>query len=301
MEKQISSLDTEQRNPNTMNLDQLSTIEILKKINDEDHKVAKAIELELENIEKLVDATYEAFKNGGRIIYIGAGTSGRLGVLDSAECPPTYGTNPDDIVALIAGGNEAIFKAVEGAEDSEELAVNDLKALNLNAKDIVIGLAASGRTPYVIGGLNYANELGAKTGSIACAKDTKIGEIANYPVEVIVGPEAVTGSTRMKAGTAQKLVLNMLSTSVMVKMGKVYENLMVDVKTSNEKLINRATRIVAQAINTDLDKAKELLEDSNMDVKVAIIKGLVGCSNEECLKLLEKNENNVSKTIRENK
>lgn len=301
MEKQISSLDTEQRNPNTMDLDQLSTIEILEKINMEDQKVPLAIKAVLANVGALVDATYETYKNGGRIIYIGAGTSGRLGILDAAECPPTYGTNPDDIVALIAGGHDAIFKAVEGAEDSKELAIADLKALNLNADDIVIGLAASGRTPYVIGGLEYANSLSAKTGSIACAADTKIGEIAKYPVEVVVGPEAVTGSTRMKAGTAQKLVLNMLSTAVMVKMGKVYENLMVDVKTSNEKLVNRATRIVAQAVNCELEKASELLEASEMDVKIAILKGLVGCSNDECLALLKANENNISKTIRENK
>ena len=301
MEKKISGLDTEQRNQNTMDLDTLDTIDILRKINNEDQKVAHAVNDALDNISQLVDAAYSAYANGGRIIYIGAGTSGRLGVLDAAECPPTYGTNPDDVVALIAGGDQAILKAVEGAEDSEELAVEDLKNINLNDKDIVIGLAASGRTPYVMGGLNYANELGANTGSIACAANSLLATVAKYPVEVVVGPEAVTGSTRMKAGTAQKLVLNMLSTAVMVKSGKVYENLMVDVQTTNIKLVDRAARIVAAAVGVDFDAGLALLESANNDVKVAILKGLTDCSNEECNNLLAANAGNVAKTIRENK
>lgn len=301
MEKKISGLDTEQRNQNTMDLDQLSTIEILKKINNEDQKVALAVKDQLANISALVDAAFAAYASGGRIIYMGAGTSGRLGVLDAAECPPTYGTNPEDVIALIAGGDQAILKAVEGAEDSETLGVSDLKDINLNAKDIVIGLAASGRTPYVIGGLNFANEIGANTGSIACAANSLLASVAKNPVEVIVGPEAVTGSTRMKAGTAQKLVLNMLSTAVMVKSGKVYENLMVDVQTTNIKLVDRAARIVAAAVGIEFEAGLKLLEESNNDVKVAILKGLTNCSNDECKELLDKNNGNVAKTIRENK
>lgn len=301
MEKKLSGLDTEQRNQDTLDLDILDTIDILRKINNEDTKVPIAVNKALENISALVDATYEAYSTGGRIIYIGAGTSGRLGILDAAECPPTYGTRPEDVVALIAGGETAIFKAVEGAEDSRELAVEDLKNINLNDKDIVIGLAASGRTPYVMGGLEYANELGAKTGSIACAANSLLATVAKYPVEVVVGPEAVTGSTRMKAGTAQKLVLNMLSTTVMIKSGKVYENLMIDVQTTNIKLVDRAARIVSEAVGTDFDSAKELLESSNMDVKIAILKGLTNSTNEEALELLNKNNGNVAKTIRENK
>ena len=260
MEKKLSGLDTEQRNQDTLDLDILDTIDILRKIKNEDTKVPLAVSKALDNISALVDATYEAYSTGGRIIYIGAGTSGRLGILDAAECPPTYGTRSEDVVALIAGGETAIFKAVEGAEDSRELAVEDLKNIELNDKDIVIGLAASGRTPYVMGGLEYANEIGAKTGSIACAADSLLATVAQYPVEVVVGPEAVTGSTRMKAGTAQKLVLNMLSTTVMIKSGKVYENLMIDVQTTNIKLVDRAARIVSEAVGVDFDTAKGLLE-----------------------------------------
>ncbi len=301
MEKKISGLDTEQRNQNTMDLDTLDTIDILRKINNEDKKVALAVEDALESISALVDAAHKAFSTDGRIIYIGAGTSGRLGILDAAECPPTYGTKPEQVVALIAGGETAIFKAVEGAEDSEELAVEDLKKIELSDKDIVIGLAASGRTPYVMGGLDYANSIGAATGSIACAADSLLATVAKYPVEVVVGPEAVTGSTRMKAGTAQKLVLNMLSTSVMVKSGKVYENLMIDVQTTNIKLVDRASRIVASAVGTDFETGKSLLEASNMDVKIAILKGLTNCDGDECLALLAEQDGNVAKTIRKNK
>ena len=301
MEKKLSGLDTEQRNKNTMDLDTLATYDILKKINQEDQKVALAVEDALENITKLVDAAYESFSNGGRIIYIGAGTSGRLGILDASECPPTYGTKPEDFIGVIAGGTEAIFKAVEGAEDSKELCVEDLQALNLSDKDIVIGLAASGRTPYVMGGLEYANSIGSQTGSIACAADSLLATVAKNPVEVVVGPEAVTGSTRMKAGTAQKLVLNMVSTTVMIKSGKVYENLMVDVQTSNIKLVDRATRIVSSAVGVEFDAARALLDSSNMDVKVAIIKGLTDFDNDECIALLKNNNGNVAKTIRSNK
>ncbi|NLC34369.1 MAG: N-acetylmuramic acid 6-phosphate etherase [Erysipelothrix sp.] len=299
METKISSLDTEKRNINTMDLDTLDTIGILEKINNEDQKVALAVKGAMGNITALVDAAYEAYINGGRIVYIGAGTSGRLGVLDASECPPTYGTNPEDVVAFIAGGERALLKAVEGAEDSEELAVEDLKSINLNEKDIVVGLAASGRTPYVMGGLNYANSINAKTGSIACTQNSLLATAATYPVEVVVGPEAVTGSTRMKAGTAQKLVLNMLTTTVMVKAGKVYENLMVDVQTTNIKLVNRAARIVSEAVGVSEEDAHQLLEKANMDVKIAILIGITDQSVEDAQVMLNNHAGNVSKTIRE--
>lgn len=301
MKNKLSGLDTEQRNQNTMNLDQLSAREIVEKINNEDHKVPEAIALELDDIAKLIEAASDAYSKGGRIVYIGAGTSGRLGILDASECPPTFGVSHDDFIALIAGGRNAMFKAVEGAEDSKEFGVNDLKEINLTSKDFVIGLAASGRTPYVIGAVEYANEVGCGTGSIDCAKDSPLAKVAKHPVEVHVGPEALTGSTRLKAGTAQKLVLNMVSTTIMIKAGKVYENLMVDVKTSNEKLVDRATRIVSEVVDCNYETASELLTKSNMDVKTAILKGITGCENEDCQDLLLNNNGNIAKTIRQSK
>ena len=298
MKNQFTNLDTERRNPDTMNLDQLSTVDILAKINNEDKKVAKAIELQLESIANLVDAASAAYSKGGRIIYMGAGTSGRLGILDASECPPTFGVEHEDFTALIAGGQSAMFKAVEGAEDHGKYGVKDLKEINITSKDFVIGLAASGRTPYVIGALEYANSLGCGTGSIACVTTSELSKVAKYPVDVPVGPEAITGSTRMKAGTAQKLVLNMVSSTIMIKAGKVYENLMVDVTTSNEKLVDRAARIVSEVVGCEMDKAMKLLNESEMDVKLAILKGITGCDNKECQELLDKNNNNIAKTIR---
>ncbi len=301
MGKKISSLNTEIRNPNTMDLDLLDTKEILLKINNEDKKVAEAIEVELDNIANLIDAASLAYNDGGRIVYMGAGTSGRIGVLDASECPPTFGVNHMDFTALIAGGNDAIFKAVEGAEDSKENGVNDLKEINLTPKDFVIGLAASGRTPYVVSGIEYANSLGCGTGAIACTKESAIAELAKHPVEILVGPEVITGSTRMKSGTAQKLLLNMLSTTVMIKAGKIYENLMVDVKTSNQKLIDRATRIISEVVGCELKEASKLLTESNMDLKIAILKGETNCETKECQQLLANNNGNIAKTIRQSK
>ncbi len=298
MKENIAKLDTERRNKDTMNLDQLSTVEVLEKINKEDQKVAVAVSKELDSISELIDEASAQYQAGGRIVYIGAGTSGRMGVLDASECPPTFGVDAEDFTALIAGGSGAILKAVEGAEDSKELAVEDLKQINLTSADYVVGIAASGRTPYVIGGLEYANSIGAKTGSVAAAKNSEIGKISNNPVEVFVGPEAITGSTRMKAGTAQKLVLNMISSTIMIKAGKVYENLMVDVSTTNKKLVNRATRIISEAVNTDFDHAATILEESSMDVKIAILKGVSGCETKECQVMLDKNNGNIAKTIR---
>ncbi|QAS59425.1 N-acetylmuramic acid 6-phosphate etherase [Clostridium septicum] len=297
MKINLTRLDTEKINDNSKNIDKLSTIDMLKVINEEDKKVAIAVEKVLPNIALIVDETYKRIKNGGRLIYIGAGTSGRLGVLDASECPPTYGVDFELVQGIMAGGQSAIFKAKEGAEDSKELAVDDLKDINLNENDIVIGLAASGRTPYVIGGLEYANEIGAGTGSICCVQNAEISKVAKLPVEVIVGAEVVTGSTRMKSGTAQKLILNMISTGTMIKLGKVYGNLMIDVRPTNEKLVERSKNIIINCTGVSREIATEILEKSGRDVRVAIFMALTNLNREESIKLLEENENNISKAL----
>ena len=294
----LDSLDTERRNINTMNLDELSAVEIIEKINQEDEKIADCVKPAIPEIGKAVEFAVKSIKRGGRLIYIGAGTSGRLGILDASECPPTYGVPFDMVIGIMAGGDKAMRKAVEGAEDSKELAVNDLKELGLNEKDTLVGLAASGRTPYVIGGLEYAKSLGAKTVAVSCVKNAKISALADAPIEVVVGAEAVTGSTRMKAGTAQKMVLNMISTTTMVKIGKVYQNLMVDVATTNEKLRVRALNIVSEATGIDKENSKKLLEESGYDVKVAIVMGLAGVDAIKARQTLCDNELNVSATIK---
>ena len=294
----LENLDTEKRNINTMDLDDISTLEILEKINQEDKKVANCVETELEEIAKAVKFAVKSIKNSGRLIYIGAGTSGRLGILDASECPPTYGVPDDMVIGIMAGGDKAMRKAVEGAEDSKELAVKDLKDLNLSREDTLVGLAASGRTPYVIGGMEYARGLGAKTVSISCVKDAKISKLADAAIEVVVGAEAVTGSTRMKAGTAQKMVLNMISTATMVKIGKVYQNLMVDVATTNEKLRVRALNIVREATGVSEEEARELLKASGYDVKVAIVMGIASVDAGDAKITLEQNSLNVSATIK---
>ena len=294
----LDSLDTERRNINTMNLDELSAVEIIEKINQEDEKIADCVKPAIPEIGKAVEFAVDSIKRGGRLIYIGAGTSGRLGILDASECPPTYGVPFDMVIGIMAGGDKAMRKAVEGAEDSKELAVNDLKELGLCEKDTLVGLAASGRTPYVIGGLEYAKSLGAKTVAVSCVRNAKISALADAPIEVVVGAEAVTGSTRMKAGTAQKMVLNMISTTTMVKIGKVYQNLMVDVATTNEKLRVRALNIVSEATGIDKENSKKLLEESRYDVKVAIVMGLAGVDAIKARQTLCDNELNVSATIK---
>ena len=294
----LDSLDTERRNINTMNLDELSAVEIIEKINQEDEKIADCVKPAIPEIGKAVEFAVKSIKRGGRLIYIGAGTSGRLGILDASECPPTYGVPFDMVIGIMAGGDKAMRKAVEGAEDSKELAVNDLKELELSEKDTLVGLAASGRTPYVIGGLEYAKSLGAKTVAVSCVRNARISELADAPIEVVVGAEAVTGSTRMKAGTAQKMVLNMISTTTMVKIGKVYQNLMVDVAATNEKLRVRALNIVSEATGIDKENSKKLLEESGYDVKVAIVMGLAGVDALKARKTLSDNELNVSATIK---
>lgn len=264
---------TESRNSKSMNIDQEETLNILKTINLEDQEVPKIIgdEKILDQIKKIVDVIVENFKNGGRLFYMGAGTSGRLGILDAAECVPTYGTDPEMVQGLIAGGQEAVVSPVEGAEDSRELGEKDLQSKFLSKKDFVLGIAASGSTPYVIGGLDYAKSVGAKTGSLCCNLNSEISKHSDFPIEAIVGPEVVTGSTRMKAGTAEKLILNMISTTSMIKIGKVYSNLMVDVKPTNIKLVDRAKRIISDAANLEFTVASEYYEKAEHQPKAAIV------------------------------
>jgi len=267
----ISKLDTEQRNPNTQNIDQLSTLEIVKLINEEDKKIADAIEVALPAITEAIDAIYARLKNGGRLIYVGAGTSGRLGLLDAVECPPTFSVDYDMVIALLAGGPEAFIKAKEGAEDSHELGASDLKDINFSAKDALVGIAASGRTPYVIGAMEYARSVGGYTVALSCTRNAEIAKVADVDIAPQPGPEVVTGSTRMKSGTAQKMVLNMLTTVSMIKLGKTYGNLMVDLKATNEKLVSRATNIVCMATDVSRDRAVEVLQQCEYSAKVAIL------------------------------
>lgn len=281
-----------------MNLDNMSSLEIITEMNREDRNVPKAIEKELPHIAKAVDWAIESLSSGGRIIYMGAGTSGRLGVLDAVECPPTFGVSPDQVVGLIAGGEKAFIKAVEGAEDSLELGELDLKAVHLCEKDIVVGLAASGRTPYVLGGLAYAKSMGCHTVGISCNKNSKVGSAAELAIEVVVGPEVLTGSTRLKAGTAQKLVLNMISTAAMVGVGKAYQNLMVDVMQTNEKLQVRAENIVIEATGISREKARETIDVAGGSVKTAITMILGEYSLEEATIALEEAHGHVREAIK---
>ena len=272
----LGALVSETRNPETMDLDALTTIELVNRFNQQDTLVAQAVKATLPEVARAVDAAALALKAGGRIIYMGAGTSGRLGVLDASECPPTFGVPHGLVVGLIAGGPGALLKAVEGAEDNAQLGEDDLKALSLNAADLVVGLAASGRTPYVIGGLKYANAVGCTTVAISCNPDSPIAHEADIAISPVVGPEALTGSTRLKSGTAQKLVLNMISTGAMVKFGKVYQNLMVDMQATNVKLIDRACRMVVEATGIAREQAQALLKQTDFDVKPAILMALTG-------------------------
>jgi N-acetylmuramic acid 6-phosphate etherase len=277
----MGALISESRNPATIELDKLSTLDMLICINDEDRKVPEAIRLVLPAIAQAVDLAAETLKHGGRLIYLGAGTSGRLGVLDASECPPTFGVPHGMVIGLLAGGPGALLKAVEGAEDDMALGVQDLQDLKLTATDMVVGLAASGRTPYVLGALRYARQLGCPTVAISCNPDSPIAQEAQVAISPVVGPEALTGSTRMKSGTAQKLVLNMLSTGAMVRLGKVYQNLMVDVKATNVKLIDRACRIVVEATGASRLAAENALSQTEFEVKPAILMILKGVSAEQ--------------------
>lgn len=293
----IRNLITEQINKDTKDIDKVSTLEMVRLINNEDKKVALAVEEELPNISEAIDVIAERLDKGGRLVYMGAGTSGRLGILDAAECPPTFGVEPELVHGLIAGGQEAILKAVEGAEDSKELGKSDLIDINFTSNDVLVGIAASGRTPYVIGGIEYANGIGAFTISVTCNTNSKMSEVSKIAISPVVGPEALTGSTRMKAGTAQKMVLNMLSTGTMVKLGKAYGNLMVDVQTNNIKLIERAKNIVMQATGTTEEIARESLKITDNNVKLSILMIITGMSKYEAEKSLKNNKGYLAKAI----
>lgn len=293
----LDNLTTERRNQETMNLDELTIKEALDKMNQEDQKVALAVQESLPQIEPVIKSIIDAFNNGGRLIYMGAGTSGRLGVLDAAECVPTFGVDPTMVQGLIAGGQKAMTVAVEGAEDSKELGQKDLMDIALTSKDVVIGIAASGRTPYVIGGLVYADSIGAATASISCNKGAEISQYAKMPIEVDAGPEFLTGSTRLKSGTAQKLILNMLSTISMIGIGKVYNNLMVDVKPTNEKLVERSKRIIMEATNCDYETAATFFVKADENVKLAIVMLLTNVSKGEAVEKLRQGNNFIKNTI----
>lgn len=296
---EIKNFVTEQRNEASKNIDKVSTLEMVKIFNDEDKKVAIAVEKELENISLGIDIISEKVSKGGRLIYMGAGTSGRLGVLDASECPPTFGVDSGMVVGLIAGGHEAMFKSKEGAEDDKALGMKDLKKIDFSKDDVLVGIAASGRTPYVIGGLEYAKKIGAETISLTCNPDSEMAGVSKLAISPVPGPEVVTGSTRMKAGSAQKMVLNMLSTGIMIKLGKIYGNLMVDVQTNNEKLIQRAKNIIIEATGLAQEKASEYLKQADNDVKLAILLVKTGVSKEEGIELLNKNNGYLAKAIGE--
>ena len=293
----LDKLTTEKRNEGTMNLDEMSIYEIIRVMNDEDQKALDAVRDALPQIEKVVKVTTKCLKNKGRIIYIGAGTSGRLGVLDAAECPPTFGVSYDTVVGIIAGGEKAFLKAKEGAEDDTNLGEEDLIKINLRPKDVVIGLAASGRTPYVIGALRYAEKAGCKTVSISCNENTDISREADHPIELLTGPEVLTGSTRLKAGTAEKMVLNMISTASMVGIGKAYQNLMVDLRQTNKKLVTRAENIVMEAVGCSRKDAKLALKDTGGEAKLAITKMLLDCDIESARKSLERAHGKVKVAV----
>ena len=276
----IKKISTESRLENSYNIDQMETIDILKTINNEDKTVPVSVEQAIQQIVPLVDKIVSAIENGGRLIYMGAGTSGRIGLLDAVECTPTYGVSDETIMCLLAGGKNAFSKAVEGAEDSKELAVQDLKEANLSKNDVVVGIAASGRTPYVIGGIEYAKSVGCITGCIVNAKASVLASIVDYPVEAVTGSEVISGSTRMKSGTAQKLVCNMISTSVMVKLGHVYHNLMIDVQATNEKLVARQLGIIQEAIGCSKEEASLMLKKYKT-VKKAIFAYITNIDEEE--------------------
>lgn len=295
----LDRIKTEERNQRTMHIDRLPTLDMVKLINSEDQKVAFAVEKEAEHIAAAVDVIARQMKKGGRLIYIGCGTSGRLGVLDSVECPPTYSTDYDEVVALMAGGYDAIYRAKEGAEDDRALGAEDLKEISFCKEDVLVGIAASGRTPYVLGAMDYARSLGASVIGLSCSPGSPVEKASDIAITPVPGPEVVTGSTRMKSGTAQKMVLNILSTGAMIKRGKVYGNLMVDVKPSNEKLICRCKRIVCQATGESEERATEALEACNYRAKTAIVMLKAKVDAETADKLLAQHEGRIAPAVGE--
>ncbi len=294
----LSTLITEQRNPNSMHVDSLSALEIVQLMNEEDKQVPLAIEKCLPQIAQTVECIVAAFQQGGRLVYIGAGTSGRLGVLDASECPPTFGVSPEMVKGIIAGGERALRHPIEGAEDSKAQAVVDLQTIQFSSKDVLVGIAASGRTPYVIGALEYAKSLGSVTVSIESNPNSAMANIVDIAIDTVVGPEVLTGSSRLKSGTAQKLVLNMLTTASMILMGKCYQNLMVDVQASNEKLKARAIRIVMQATDCDKALAEETLKQADQNAKLAIMMILSGLDRAQAEALLEKHQGKLQLALK---
>lgn len=290
MKIDLTSMITESRNPASADIDSLPTLDMLRVINREDQTVALAVEKTLPQVAQVVDAVAQAFRLGGRLIYMGAGTSGRLGILDASECPPTFGTPAEQVVGLIAGGHKAILKAVENAEDNRELAVSDLKVLNFSEKDVLVGIAASGRTPYVLGGMEYALSLGATVAAVSCNPDSEMSRLAGIAITPVVGPEVITGSSRMKAGTAQKLILNMITTGAMIRSGKVYGNLMADVEATNAKLVERQKRIVMAATECDRTTAEQALTACDGHCKTAIVMILAQLSAGDAKALLAQHQ-----------
>ncbi|MBR0385924.1 MAG: N-acetylmuramic acid 6-phosphate etherase [Erysipelotrichaceae bacterium] len=293
----LNKLETEGLNANTMNIDMADSLEIVTLINNEDATVAGAVKKQLPQIAALVDAIVEQLKKGGHLYYVGAGTSGRLGFLDASECPPTYGVPYETVVGIMAGGFEAIYKAREGAEDDRKQAVIDCKEHNITADDVVVGIAASGRTPYVLAALEYANSIGCPTGSVACVSNSEIGQVAKYPIEAVTGAEVVSGSSRMKAGTAQKMILNMLTTASFIRLGKVYNNLMVDMKPTNQKLVARWKRMLVKATDCSEETAERMFEESGHSLKTAIIMVKTGYDREKASQLLQEHEGLLKKAL----
>lgn len=301
MNNDLDKLVTESINEKSKKIDRVGTKKIIEIINNEDKKVALAVEKENESIAQAVDLITSALKNGGRLIYMGAGTSGRLGILDASECPPTYGVSSELVQGLIAGGEKAIRNSIENAEDSKEEAVKQLQKINFSKNDFLVGIAASGSTPYVIGGLEYAKSRDAKTAALSCNPNSEIAKIADISIAPIVGPEVVTGSTRMKAGTAQKMVLNMLSTATMIKLGKVYKNYMVDLQVKNKKLAERAKNMIMEVSEVSYEKAEEYLEKTDYNVKLAIMMLNTGLEKKKAETKLEKYEGRLADAIQNNK
>ena len=293
----LEGLTTEARNEATKKIDQVSTLEMVTLINQEDQKVAQAIEKVLPQIAAAIDAAAERFKKGGRLIYCGAGTSGRLGALDAIELTPTYSVSPERAFGILAGGEKAMYQAIEGAEDSKELAIEDLTQHQLTARDVVIAIAASGRTPYAVSAIEYGKKVGALTISVTCNNQSPMNQLAEIGIAPIVGPEVITGSTRMKAGSAQKMVLNMFSTGIMVKVGNIYQNLMVNVQPTNEKLIQRATNIIKEAAEIEESQAKEYLEAAQQEVAPAIVMAKAHVDFQKAKQLLAEHDGRISEVL----
>ena len=295
---ELDYIATEQRNENTSNIDSKSVYEMVRLMNEEDKKVAFAVEKELGKIAKASEVIYGQIRKGGRLVYIGCGTSGRLGILDAVEGPPTFCTDPPLIQAIIAGGTEAIFRAKEGAEDDGQEGREDLEKIGFCEKDVLVGLAASGRTPYVLGAMAYAREKGAPIIAVTCCPDSAIDQMADIGIAPMPGPEVITGSTRLKSGTAEKMVLNMLSTTVMIQMGKVYGNLMVDVKATNEKLLERTVRIVKTCTHASDEEARRVLKECEYSAKAAIVMILTGAGSQEAKALLEEKNGRIQEILK---